>query len=159
MKLWWLTLWSVLFVTLVLGSRGQAFGETDIYLGVSKSREQLIEVAVPDFVVGDNVDAVLYNACIFLVPDYEEAIAATYDKLKEGGVIGMNYMLHMFDEDGTDLFKKAAEEGIAIAVETIQEIRAIEGVHGIHLMAIEWEEKVPEILERAGLLPRTGWSG
>jgi len=49
---------------------------------------------------------------------------------------------------------KAAEEGIKICVEQIQELREIKGVHGIHLMAIEWEEKVHEILERAKLLPR-----
>ena len=28
------------------------------------------------------------------------------------------------------------------------------GVAGVHLMAIEWEHKVPEIAERAGVLPR-----
>ena len=50
--------------------------------------------------------------------------------------------------------KQAAEEGIAIAVESIEEMKCIDGVHGIHVMAIEWEEKVPEIVERAGLLPR-----
>jgi methylenetetrahydrofolate reductase (NADPH) len=44
-----------------------------------------------------------------------------------------------------------AEEGIKLAVETIEQVREIPGVHGIHLMAIEWEEKVPEILEAAGL--------
>ncbi|MBW1827451.1 MAG: methylenetetrahydrofolate reductase, partial [Deltaproteobacteria bacterium] len=32
--------------------------------------------------------------------------------------------------------------------------KAVEGVKGFHIMAIEWEEKVPEIAERAGLLPR-----
>lgn len=69
MKLWCLTLWSVLFVTLVLGSRGQAFGDTDIYLGVSKSREQLIEVAVPDFIVGDNVDAAASRAMTQVLRD------------------------------------------------------------------------------------------
>ncbi|HDL90487.1 MAG TPA: methylenetetrahydrofolate reductase, partial [Thermodesulforhabdus norvegica] len=50
--------------------------------------------------------------------------------------------------------KKQAEEGIKIAVEQIQEIREIEGVAGIHLMAIEWEHKVPEIIKAAGLYPR-----
>jgi methylenetetrahydrofolate reductase (NADPH) len=30
----------------------------------------------------------------------------------------------------------------------------MKGVHGIHLMAIEWEHKVPEISELAGVLPR-----
>jgi methylenetetrahydrofolate reductase (NADH) len=30
----------------------------------------------------------------------------------------------------------------------------MKGIAGIHLMAIEWEHKVPEIAEKAGLLPR-----
>jgi len=47
-----------------------------------------------------------------------------------------------------------AEEGIRICLEQIEQLRAIEGVAGIHLMAIEWERRVPEIMERAGLLPR-----
>ncbi|MBT3375893.1 MAG: methylenetetrahydrofolate reductase [Lentisphaerae bacterium] len=47
-----------------------------------------------------------------------------------------------------------AAEGIQICVEQIKRLRQIEGVSGIHLMAIEWESRVPEILERAGLLPR-----
>jgi len=50
--------------------------------------------------------------------------------------------------------EKQAQEGITIAVETIQRVRKIPGVAGIHLMAIEWEEKVPEILESAGLAQR-----
>ncbi len=50
--------------------------------------------------------------------------------------------------------KKQAEEGIRIAVEQIQEVREMPGVAGVHLMAIEWEERVPEIVEAAGLLPR-----
>jgi methylenetetrahydrofolate reductase (NADH) len=49
---------------------------------------------------------------------------------------------------------KVAAEGIKIAVEQIQECLAMKGIAGIHLMAIEWEEKVPEILEAAKLLPR-----
>jgi methylenetetrahydrofolate reductase (NADPH) len=50
--------------------------------------------------------------------------------------------------------KDAKEEGIKICVEQIQQLREVEGVAGIHLMAIEWEQMVPEILRRAGLLPR-----
>ncbi|MFQ6116929.1 MAG: methylenetetrahydrofolate reductase [Candidatus Bipolaricaulia bacterium] len=45
-------------------------------------------------------------------------------------------------------------EGIKICVELIQELREIEGVAGVHIMAIEWEEAVPQIAEQAGLLPR-----
>ena len=49
---------------------------------------------------------------------------------------------------------RAAEEGVTICLETIAELREMEGVHGIHLMAIEWEEIVGEIVESAGLMPR-----
>jgi methylenetetrahydrofolate reductase (NADPH) len=47
-----------------------------------------------------------------------------------------------------------AEEGIKMCIETIERLKDVEGVRGFHLMAIEWEHKVPEIAERAGLLPR-----
>jgi len=47
-----------------------------------------------------------------------------------------------------------ASEGIKIACEQIQEVREIEGVAGVHLMAIEWEHRVPEIVQMAGFLPR-----
>jgi methylenetetrahydrofolate reductase (NADPH) len=50
--------------------------------------------------------------------------------------------------------KAVSEEGIKICVEQIQRLREIEGVAGIHLMAIEWEHRVKEIVERAGLSPR-----
>ncbi len=50
--------------------------------------------------------------------------------------------------------EKQAAEGITIAVETIQRLKEVKGVAGFHVMAIEWEEKVPEIVERAGLFPR-----
>ena len=49
---------------------------------------------------------------------------------------------------------KVAEEGIKFACEQIEEFKEMKGVHGVHLMAIEWEHKVPEIAERAGVLPR-----
>ncbi len=50
--------------------------------------------------------------------------------------------------------EKQADEGIAICVESIQRLKQVKGVAGFHVMAIEWEEKVPEIVERAGLYPR-----
>jgi methylenetetrahydrofolate reductase (NADPH) len=50
--------------------------------------------------------------------------------------------------------EKQAQEGIDICVESIERLRQIEGVSGFHIMAIEWEEKVPEIVKRAGLYPR-----
>jgi methylenetetrahydrofolate reductase (NADPH) len=50
--------------------------------------------------------------------------------------------------------EKQPEEGIKICVETIQKLKEIPGVRGIHIMAIEWEEKVVEIAKAADLLPR-----
>jgi methylenetetrahydrofolate reductase (NADH) len=50
--------------------------------------------------------------------------------------------------------KDTKEEGVAIALETIDQIKEIPGVHGIHIMAVGWEEIVPRIVEKAGLLPR-----
>jgi methylenetetrahydrofolate reductase (NADPH) len=56
-----------------------------------------------------------------------------------------------------DRLKKAVDaeqEGIAIGVEMAKSLRALPGVHGVHLYSIEWPEAVPIVAERAGLLPR-----
>jgi len=45
-------------------------------------------------------------------------------------------------------------EGIRITIELIEQLREIEGVAGVHIMAIEWEEAVRPIVEGAGLYPR-----
>ena len=50
--------------------------------------------------------------------------------------------------------EKVAEEGIKIALEIIERVRNIKGVAGVHIMAIEWEDKVAEIVKAAGLYPR-----
>jgi methylenetetrahydrofolate reductase (NADPH) len=46
------------------------------------------------------------------------------------------------------------EEGIEICIEIIEQVREVEGVAGIHLMAYRQEEVVAEIIRRVGLLPR-----
>ncbi len=45
-------------------------------------------------------------------------------------------------------------EGVALAVETVRSLRALPGVNGVHLYAIEWPEGVVRVVEGAGLLPR-----
>ncbi len=50
--------------------------------------------------------------------------------------------------------EKQAEEGLKICVETIQRLKECEGIRGFHIMAIEWEDKVPGIVKEAGLYPR-----
>ncbi len=50
--------------------------------------------------------------------------------------------------------KDQRQEGVKIAVETIQALKEMDGVSGVHIMAIEWEDVVPELVERSGLSPR-----
>ena len=49
-------------------------------------------------------------------------------------------------------------EGIKICIEKIQELKETKGVMGVHIMAIGCEEKLPEIIAQAGLLPRPSQS-
>jgi methylenetetrahydrofolate reductase (NADPH) len=50
--------------------------------------------------------------------------------------------------------KDPKEEGVRICLETIDELKEVEGVHGVHVMAVAWEDIVPRIVEEAGLMPR-----
>lgn len=45
-----------------------------------------------------------------------------------------------------------AAEGRRLCIDLIQEIRAIKGVHGVHVMAFRQEHTVAEIIERSGVL-------
>jgi methylenetetrahydrofolate reductase (NADPH) len=48
----------------------------------------------------------------------------------------------------------AKGEGVKIVLEIIEQLKEIPGIHGIHIMAVGWEDIVPDIVEQAGLLPR-----
>ncbi len=50
--------------------------------------------------------------------------------------------------------KDVKEEGVKICLEIIEQLKDIEGVHGVHIMAVAWEDIVPAIVEKAGLMPR-----
>lgn len=79
----------------------------------------------------------------------KSAGAAKYIKNKVAGM--------MVPDEVIDRMKNASDpkqEGIKIAIETIEQLKNMKGVHGVHVMAIEWEEKVPEIVKESGLLPR-----
>jgi methylenetetrahydrofolate reductase (NADPH) len=43
------------------------------------------------------------------------------------------------------------EEGVAIALEIIEKLRSTPGIHGMHIMAVHWEEIVPRLIQEAGL--------
>lgn len=51
------------------------------------------------------------------------------------------------------------EEGVQIAVDIIEALRNIEGVRGVHIMAVAWESIIPEIVRRSGLFPRPAQGG
>jgi methylenetetrahydrofolate reductase (NADPH) len=76
---------------------------------------------------------------------------ARYMKLKVPGMDVPDEVIKRLQ--GVDK-KNHADEGIKMACEQIEEFKEMKGVHGVHLMAIEWEHKVPEIAERAKMLPR-----
>ena len=49
--------------------------------------------------------------------------------------------------------KAAQEEGVRIALELIERIKGKEGIHGLHIMPVGWEDIVPRIVTEADLLP------
>ena len=79
----------------------------------------------------------------------KSAGAARYMKNKVPGMIVPDYII-----DRLKNAKDAREEGIKLCVEQIEHLRTVKGVHGVHIMAVAWEEMVPKIVEMAGLLPR-----
>ncbi len=66
----------------------------------------------------------------------------------EGAVQGIS------SEDKKARMAASRAEGIQICIEQIEQLKEVEGVAGIHIMAIEWEEAIKPIVESAGLYPR-----
>ena len=88
--------------------------------------------------------------------------AARYMRDKVPGMDVPNEIVERMEKAVADIPKEDKKaraeawkrEGIRLCVDIIQQIREIPGVAGIHIMAIEWEEAVPEIVQAAGLYPR-----
>ena len=115
--------------------------------------------------------------CIFNVPRFKQwmeevralglhqevKILAGITPIKSAGmanhmqksVPGMDVPQEIFDRiAGKGKGGPQQTEGKKLAVEMIKELAEVEGVAGVHIMAIEWESAVPEIVEAAGLMPR-----
>ncbi|MDJ0621508.1 MAG: methylenetetrahydrofolate reductase [Desulfocapsaceae bacterium] len=75
-------------------------------------------------------------------------------KFMQNRVPGMEVPQEIVDRMAATPKEEQPEEGIKICVEAIERLKNVEGVAGFHIMAIEWEEKVEEIVKRAGLYPR-----
>ena len=85
------------------------------------------------------------------VTPLKSAGMAKYMKTK---VAGMDIPDHVIKRMEGVQKEKQREEGINICAETISRLKELSGVSGVHIMAIEWEEAVGEIVKRAGLYPR-----
>jgi methylenetetrahydrofolate reductase (NADPH) len=118
----------------------------------------------------------LQTQCIFNLDKFEQFMKEAADRgltekayilagltpLKSAGmakymknrVPGMDVPTEVVDRIAGVEKDKQAEEGIKICIESIQRLKECQGVKGFHIMAIEWEEKVPEIVEGGGLYPR-----
>ncbi|HIC89462.1 MAG TPA: methylenetetrahydrofolate reductase [Anaerolineae bacterium] len=80
-------------------------------------------------------------------------VADEYVERMRGAIAGIP------KEDKAARRKAWRAEGIKICIEQIQQLMEIEGVAGVHIMAIEWEEAIQPIVEGAGLLPRPTVNG
>jgi methylenetetrahydrofolate reductase (NADPH) len=63
----------------------------------------------------------------------------------------------LMPDDVVERMERAVDseaEGIALAAELVTELLSIEGVAGVHLMSVDWTRSIPQVVERAGLLPR-----
>lgn len=135
------------------------------------------EIRVPRLAKKVNAGAeFIQTQCIYNLDKFEEwmkkvrdrglhekvAILAGLTPMKSAGmakymknrVPGMDVPDHVVKRLSDTPKEKQAEEGIKICIESIERLKGVPGVRGFHIMAIEWEEKVPEIVEKAGLFPR-----
>ena len=74
---------------------------------------------------------------------------ARYMKSSVPGIIVPDEMMKRMEQA-----KSAKEEGVKLTLELVQQIKEIPGIHGIHIMAVGWEDIVGEIVEKCGLMPR-----
>jgi methylenetetrahydrofolate reductase (NADPH) len=105
--------------------------------------------------MGQLVDRGLAES-VFILGGVTPLKSARMAEYMKNNVAGMDVPDDVIDRMKGVPAKEQRAEGIKMAVEIIQALRKIKGVSGVHIMAIEWEEAVPEIVEKAGLLPRPG---
>jgi len=138
-----------------LGKKAKAgadFIQTQMIYNVPKFREFMKRV----------VDQGLHQQVYILagVGPLKTPGAAKYMRDQVPGMDVPNEIVERMEAAGKGIEDKKAkaaayrDEGLRICIEMVQQMREIEGVAGVHIMAIEWEEAVKPIMEGAGLLPR-----
>jgi 5,10-methylenetetrahydrofolate reductase len=133
---------------------GADFIQTQLIYDIPRFREYMKRV----------VDLGLHEKVYILagVGPIKSSGAARYMRDKVPGMIVQDVYVERMEAAiaGIPKEEKAARReawqttGTQMCIEQIQEIREIEGVAGVHIMAIEWEEAVRPIVEGAGLYPR-----
>lgn len=123
--------------------------------------------------IGNKIDAILFNACIFLIPTFEETLASSYTLLKEDSYVGMNYLLGLFDQDNVDLLQLVKEKDLDFApygrsivdTSTLPKILTQIGYTNISSDTIAIEMERSQIMDfysipahSAGLYPKTPYS-
>ncbi|THB76985.1 MAG: methylenetetrahydrofolate reductase [Desulfobacteraceae bacterium] len=122
---------------------GAEFIQTQCIYNIDKFKEWMRRV----------VDRGLHEKC-FIMAGMTPMKSVGMAKYMKNRVPGMDVPDEIIDRLASVDKKDAAQEGINICIEHIQQLKEVEGVAGFHVMAIEWEEKVPEIVEKSGLYPR-----
>jgi len=120
---------------------GAQFFQTNVVLDADALDEWLNEIAKRDI-----LDKVYIMIGLTPLKNYK---TAAYMHSKVPGVFVPEKVLKRM-ENARDKGNEQ-EEGVQITLELIEKIKTKQGVHGIHLMAVGWEEIVPRIVKEAGL--------
>jgi methylenetetrahydrofolate reductase (NADPH) len=120
---------------------GAQFFQTNVVLDADALDEWLNELAKRNV-----LDKVFILIGLTPLKNYKTAV---YMNNKVPGVFVPKKILKRMEDANNKGNEK--EEGVQITLELIEKIKTKEGVHGIHLMAVGWEEIVPRIVNEAGL--------
>ena len=94
----------------IVGSSGEVIGldfsekmlavANDKLVGSESSNLDFIQCSADELEgnIEGNLDSVLYNACIFLIPDHKRSLQEAYNLLNENGTMGMNYLIGIYDK-------------------------------------------------------------
>jgi methylenetetrahydrofolate reductase (NADPH) len=121
---------------------GAQFFQTNLVFNADDLDEWLNELAKRD--VLDKV-----HILIGVAPLKSFKMARYMDNKIPGVFIPENIMKRM---ETAETLGNAEEEGVQIALELIEKVKTKQGVNGIHIMAVGWEEIVPRIVEETGLV-------
>jgi methylenetetrahydrofolate reductase (NADPH) len=120
---------------------GAQFFQTNVVFDADALDEWLNEIAKRNI-----LDKVFIMIGLTPLKNYK---TAAYMNDKIPGVFVPEIILKRM-EDAKNKGNEQAE-GLQITLELIEKIKTKQGVHGIHIMAVGWEEIVPRIVKEAGL--------